>query len=89
MDATTQISAHISGEAKARLERYVRATGTTRAYVIEQALLHHLQALEELPVEAILPARVVLSEESAVRVRDLIARPPQPTEAMKSLFDDR
>ncbi len=88
MDATTQISAHISGEAKARLERYVRATGTTRAYVIEQALLHHLQALEELPVEAILPARVVLSEESAVRVRDLIAPPPPPTEAKKIHFGE-
>lgn len=86
---TTQISAHISMEAKARLEKYVRATGITRTQLIEQALLHHLQALEELPLDVIVPARVVLSDESAERVRDLVVRPPQPTEAMKRLFDDR
>ncbi len=87
--ATTQVSAHISEETKARLERFVRRTGQTRARVIEDALLQHLQALEQLPSEAIVPARVVLSPESANRVRDMITRPPEPTEEMKRLFDDR
>jgi predicted DNA-binding protein len=89
MADTTQISAHISLDTKERLERYVRATGVTRAHLIEQALLHHLQALEELPVDAIIPTRLVLSRESAKRVRDLISRPDPPTEAMQQLFDDR
>jgi predicted DNA-binding protein len=83
------VSAHISEETKARLERFVRATGQTRARVIEDALLQHLQALEQLPSEAIVPARVVLSPESAERVREMITRPPDPTEEMKRLFDDR
>lgn len=87
--ATTQVSAHISEEAKERLERFVRRTGQTRAHVIEQALLQHLRALEELPPDAIVPARIVLSEESATLVRDRITRPPKPTKAMKRLFDDR
>lgn len=87
--ATTQVSAHISEETKARLERFVRRTGQTRARLIEDALLQHLQALEELPADAIVPARIVLAEESAERVRDMIARPPEPTEEMKRLFDDR
>ncbi len=87
--ATTQVSAHISEETKARLERFVRRTGQTRARVIEDALLQHLQALEQLPSEAIVPARVVLSPESADRVREMITRPPEPTEEMKRLFDDR
>ncbi len=86
---TIQVSAHISEETKARLERFVRRTGQTRARLIEDALLQHLQALEELPADAIVPARVVLSTESAERVRDMIARPPEPTEDMKRLFDDR
>ena len=86
---TIQVSAHISEETKARLERFVRRTGQTRARLIEDALLQHLQALEELPADAIVPARIVLNEKSARRVRDMIARPPEPTEDMKRLFDDR
>ena len=34
---TTQVSAHISQETKARLERFVRRTGQTRGRVIEDA----------------------------------------------------
>ncbi len=87
--STVQISAHISEETKERLERLVRRTGQTRARLIEEALLQHLQALEELPLDVIVPARVVLSAESAARVRDALTRPPKPTESMKRLFDDR
>jgi predicted DNA-binding protein len=86
---TIQVSAHISEETKARLERFVRRTGQTRARLIEDALLQHLQALEELPADVIVPARIVLSRDSAGRVREMIARPPEPTEDMKRLFDDR
>ena len=85
---TTQISAHIPAELKARLDRYVRAHGVTRQHLVEQALEHHLSALEELPPEAIVPARIVLSAESAGQVADLLENPPAPTEAMERLFDD-
>ena len=87
--STTQISAHIAEETKERLDRFVRRTGQTRARVIEDALLQHLQALEELPDDVLVPARVVLTAESAAVVRDAITRPPKPTKDMKRLFDDR
>ncbi len=87
--STTQISAHIPDDLKASLDRQARATGTTRAHLVEEALRHHLQALAELPPEAIVPRRIVLTRESAERVRDLVERPPRPTAAMKRLFDDR
>jgi hypothetical protein len=74
---------------KEQMERYVRATGVTRAHLLEQALSHHLQALEALPADVIVPARLVLDEESARRVRDLTTHPPEPTDAMRRLFDDR
>lgn len=86
---TTQISAHVPRSLKERIERYVRSSGVTRTHLIEQALLHHLQALEELPADAIVPARLVLSDESADRVRDRVEKAPAPTEAMRRLFDDR
>ncbi len=86
---TIQVSAHISEETKARLERFVRRTGLTRGRLIEDALQQHLLALEELPADAIVPARIVLSEASAGQVGEMIARPPGRTEEMKRLFDDR
>ena len=86
---TTQISAHVAEETKERLDRFVRRTGQTRARVIEDALLQHLQALEELPDDVLVPARVVLTAESAAMVRDAITRPRKPTKEMKRLFDDR
>ena len=89
MTTTVQVSAHISVDTKERMERYVRATGTTRAHLVEQALLHHLQALEDLPLDIVVPARAVLDQTSAQKVRELLMRPPQPTEEMSRLFDDR
>lgn len=87
--STTQISAHIPDDLKASLDRQARATGTTRAHLVEEALRHHLVALAELPPEAIVPKRIVLTPESAKLVRELIERPPRPTAAMKRLFRDR
>jgi len=89
MADTTQISAHISIDTKERMERYVRTSGVTRAHLIEQALRHHLQAMEELPTDIIVPTRIVLTTKSAKTVRDLTTHPSKPTKAMKRLFDDR
>jgi uncharacterized protein (DUF1778 family) len=86
---TVQVSAHISDDLKTRLDRYVRRHGVTKAHLIEHALQHHLEALEELPQDAIVPVRIVLTPESAERVKDLVERPPEPTEAMRRLFNDR
>lgn len=86
---TTQISAHIPTDLKVLLDRHARTTGVTRAHLVQDALSHHLQALAELPPEAIVPKRIVLSRESAERVRDLVERPPEPTPEMQRLFDDR
>jgi hypothetical protein len=83
------VSAHISKETKARLERFLRRTGQTRGRVIEDALLQHLQALDELSAIALVPPRIVLSAQNAARVHQMITRPPAPTEDLKRLFDDR
>ncbi len=84
-----QVSAFISDETKARLDRYARAHGVSKGWLVEQALMHHLQALEQLPEEVRVPARMVLDAASARKVRALLRRPPVPTKAMKKLFDDR
>jgi len=44
--------------------------------------------VERLPADAVVPARIVLPNESAERVRELVTRPPRQTSAMKRLFRD-
>ncbi|MFI0609966.1 MAG: hypothetical protein ACH37Z_18990, partial [Anaerolineae bacterium] len=58
-------------------------------HLIEQALSHHLLALEELPADVVIPARMVLSQESTEVVLEAIRQPQAPTEAMRQRFDDR
>ena len=59
MSTTTQISAYISEETKAEIEAYVKRRGVKKAYLIEAALQHHLQALREIPEDLIIPSRLV------------------------------
>jgi hypothetical protein len=84
----TQISAHISGEAKAALDAYVKQRGVKKAFVIEEALLHHLQALREIPEDIVIPARLVLSEQSMQEVAERLAADEEPSEALKAIFRD-
>ena len=86
--AQTQISAFVSVGTKRRLERYVEAHGAKKAAVVESALLHHLQALEELPADIIIPPRLVLSRKSFEEILEQVENPGEPTEAMKELFSE-
>ncbi len=81
----TQISAHISAETKELVERYSGAHGVKKGALVEQALLHHLQALREIPADIIIPPRLVLSEASFSQVGKLTSKPRKATKAMQDL----
>jgi hypothetical protein len=87
--SATQISAFISASTKARLERYTEAHGYKKGAVIEAALLHHLRALDELPADVIVPARVVVEPDTFERLEANIARPPEPAGALRDLLAGR
>lgn len=82
-----QISAHVSEGTKNKLDHLTRERGLRKAYVMEQALLYYFRALEELPGEALLPARLVLSTDAFQRVLNTIDNPPPPTPAMLELMN--
>ena len=84
---SSQISAFISDETKARLEKYAKANGLKKGFLIETALLHHLSALETLPQEVIVPETITMSKADLKRLADLIENPPAPTPAMNALFN--
>jgi hypothetical protein len=84
----TQISAIISGSTKEMVERYTDATGVKKGHLIEEALLHHLQALRELPADIIIPPRLVVDEKTAKALQERVDNPRDPTAAMKELFSE-
>ena len=83
---TVQISAHISPTTKQELERYADAHGLKKGFVIEDALLHHFQALRELPEDVVVPVRLVVTPESFAQVVERAQRPRRPTAAMRRLM---
>lgn len=87
MAKETQISAQISDTTRELLEKHVRRTGVKKGHLIEQALLHHLQALDELPAEYIIHPRIVVSRKTAEEMLQK-AENPSPTPALRKLMRD-
>lgn len=81
-----QISAEISAATRRLLERYSRAHGVKKQFLIESALLHHIQALEQLPANVIIPPRLVVSAASGRKIGDLITRRQKPTPELVELM---
>jgi predicted transcriptional regulator len=86
MPTSTQVSAYISEETQAQVEEYAKRHGVKKAYLIEEALQHHLQALREIPEDVIIPSRLVLTSEAMEQIAQRITQEEQPTEALKALF---
>ena len=81
-----QISADISRGTKQLLERYSRAHGVKKQFLIESALLHHIQALEELPASVIIPPRLTVSAASGRNIAALLAKRRKPTRELVELM---
>jgi hypothetical protein len=82
-----QIFARISDATRERMEKYVGRTGVKKGHLIEQALLHHLQALDELPAEYVVHPRLVVARKTG---REMLAKAakPRPTTALRHLLRD-
>jgi uncharacterized protein (DUF1778 family) len=85
----TQISGFIPEDVKEDLERFVRARGLKKSFVIEQALRHHLQALREIPEEFIIPPTIVLTRKSFERILKEMKHPKKPTPALRRLMQGK
>jgi hypothetical protein len=82
-----QISAFISRTTRDLLERHVRATGVKKGHLLDEALRHHLQALQEIPLDLVVHPRIVISRDSGQEVLIRIER-GRPTRALRRLMRD-
>lgn len=87
MEKETQISAFVSETTKALLERHVRATGVKKGHVVEQALRHHLQAIQELPADVVIHPTLVVTRQSGAAIVKQIET-GKPTRALRRLMRD-
>lgn len=88
MQNETQISAVISVATKDLLERHARATGVKKGRLIEDALLHHLLALQEIPADMVVHPRIVVDRPTGERILARI-KSPKPTKALVELMRRR
>lgn len=87
MERETQISALVSRTTSDLLERHVRATGVKKGHLVEQALRHHLQALQELPADVVVHPKLVVTRKSGEAiVRQM--RGARSTPALRGLLRD-
>lgn len=82
-----RLTAFISEASRDLLERHVRATGVKKEHLVEQALLHHLHALEELPAEFIIHPRIVVSQKTGKAILKQVES-AEPTPALCKLIRD-
>ncbi|MFM9972803.1 MAG: hypothetical protein ACKVQK_30885 [Burkholderiales bacterium] len=82
----TQISAQVSAGTRDMLERHVRATGLKKGYLVEQALRHHLLALEQIPAEYVIRPKLVVTRDSGKALIEQAESPPP--EALRELMRD-
>ncbi|MEA3492208.1 MAG: hypothetical protein U9R27_09940 [Campylobacterota bacterium] len=82
---TTQVSAYISNETKMIFENFSAKSGQKKGFIIEQALLHYINAHQELPEDVIIPPHITVSKEV---FEDVIMRDREPSSALRELMNE-
>ncbi len=83
---SVQISAYVADETKENMEQYSAMHGIKKGFLIENALDHYLQALQEIPTEFIVPNKLILSDASFQEFSTMLESTEEPTEALKELM---
>jgi len=82
---TTQVSAYISNETKILFENFSTKSGQKKGFILEQALLHYINAHQELPDDIIIPPSITVSKEVFETV---IMADREPTPALRDLMNE-
>ncbi|HLC09332.1 MAG TPA: hypothetical protein VJK06_08620, partial [Methyloceanibacter sp.] len=78
----------VSRTTKELLEQHVRATGMKKGRLVEQALRHHLGALQELPADVIVHPKLVVTQKSGGAILKQMAA-GKPAKTLRELMRDR
>lgn len=84
-----QITAVVSRSTKDMLDGMVKARGLKKGFLVEEALRHHLHALQDLPDDVIIPSTLVLTKQSFREVLGEIESPRPAPPALEKLMSRR
>lgn len=84
-----QVSATIATTTKDRLDRFTEKLGLKKNFVVEQALLFYMEARRELPDDAFIPTRLVLSDTAFDALAAGLEHPAPPTDRLVELMRGR
>ena len=87
MEREAQISAVVSRTTSELLDQHVRATGVKKGHLVEQALRHHLRALQELPADLVVHPKLAVTRRSGQGILKQIEK-GKPSRALRSLLRD-
>lgn len=82
---SAQISAYISDATKIAFEDFSKKFGQKKGFIIEQAILHYINAQNELPDDIIIPPMMSVSKETFEQV---VMSKQEPTEALIKLMNE-
>jgi len=82
---TTQVSAYISNETKRLFENFSTKSGQKKGFILEQALLHYINAHQDLPDDIMIPPSITVSKDVFETV---IMEDREPTEALRDLMNE-
>ena len=89
MKSREQITAWIAATTKEKLDRFAESLGLRKSFIVEQALLLFMQSREELPDEALIPARLLLEDDGFEDLVRRLEEPAPPSAALMKLMRGR
>jgi len=81
-----QISAQISAEMRDRLDQYARETGLKKSRIVEDAIGEHLDAVNTIPPEYIIPTRITVDAETWEWIVEEIEHPGEASPELRELL---
>ena len=74
---SVQISAYIQDDIKDKMERYSSLHGVKKAFLVETAIEHYLQALHEIPNSVMVPGSMTVDNNSFDKINHLSSKEPR------------
>lgn len=81
-----QISAQISEATRERLDQYARETGMKKSRLVEDAIVAHLETLDVVPSEYVVPGRMVVDGDTWAEILSELESPSDPAAPLRELM---
>lgn len=83
-----RISASISDELHSEVDAYLEENSVSVDDLLDVALQHYFESLKEIPDEACIPSKLLITRSSMHKISKLLEGKQEPTTSIKKLMKD-